>query len=369
MKILLIAPVHREKEYLSQRGDYPFLKGQGQQSWVDALENLGHKVYIFKYTNSLIIPNWIRINISSFFQKISPLFYGRLRRINDNLYFLSPENFLKNKKLLKLAFKIKPDLIIISGGAWCLFPSAIAKIKESLGIKIILFSGINPLVGSPKAERKMVEEGILDLVVENDEIYAKKWKELGAEKTVVLPISSVDPKLHKKIKLNSKEQSEYGADVCFVGTLTRERQEVLKRLTDFNLKIWGDVPKGNGLIDELNRFYKGNAYGEKMVKIFNASKIVLNFQPKDMMSTGNMRTFEIPGCGAFQLTDRINDEWFNVDREYIGFENTESLKRKIKYYLQHKNERESIARRGYKRAHKEHTYVKHFKHLFDESPI
>lgn len=366
MKILLIAPIHREKEYINQKGGYPFLRGQGQQSWVDTFEDLGHQVYVFKYTKSFITPDKIRINISSFFQKATPLFYGRFRRICDNFYFLSPESFFKNSKLLKFALKIKPDLIIISGGAWCVFPSTIAEIKDNLRIKTILFGGINPLVGSPKAERKMVKKGIVDLIVENDEIYAKKWKELGAEKTLVLPISSVDPKLHKKMKLNSKGQREYGADVCFVGTLTRERQEILKQLANFDIKIWGDIPKKIGLMKELKRFYKGEAFGEKMVKIFNASKIVLNFQPKGMGSAGNMRTFEIPGCGAFQLADKVDARWFVPNKEIVIFTDINDLRAKIRYYLDCEQERKNIAEKGFQRAHKQHRYDDRFKVLLSK---
>jgi len=376
MRILLLAPIHREKEFLKQKGKYPFLKGQGQQSWVEALEELGHKVFVFKYTDSILIPNFVRIYLQDFLEKLIPAWYGRLRRFIENYYFISFENIFKNWKLLTIAKNAKPNLIIISGGVTPIFPQTIKTIKNDFNCKVLLFSGVNPVTSSTLVERVIIREEIIDMVVENDRGYAGLWKKMGAKKVIVLPISSVDPKLHRKVQLTVQEQEEYGCDVCFVGSLTKRRQEILKSIRqgqdrrvgddNYSLKIWGDILPIVGLQGELKPYYQGTAFGEKMVKIFNAAKIVLNFQPVDMIHGGNMRTFEIPGCGAFQLADRVYPDFLIIGKEVVLFKDIFDLKKKISCYLQDENKRLKIAKAGFDKVYKDHTYEKHLKKLLSQ---
>lgn len=368
MKILLLAPLHREREYLKERSKLPFPRFQAQSSWSLALEALGHKVSVFRYTDSILIPNTLRIYIKYAFERFLPTWRARYNRLRSKFYFISLENFLQNRKLFLLSKKIRPDLVIISGGISTIYPSTIKKIKVEYGCQVLLFSGVNPDIAATHVEKIMVKNGIIDIVVENDIGYAKRWEKLGAKKTIVLPISSVDPVIHNKIKLTKKEIEEYTCDICFVGTLTEERQEILKQIQDgkYNLKIWGDIPLGTKLRDELKTTYHGIAFGSKMVKIFNAAKIVLNFQPRDMTHGGNMRTFEIPGCYAFQLADKVDPNFLTLGSDYASFNNYRDLKAKIKYYLQNESKRLKIAEIGAKRVRQEHTYEKHFKRLLSE---
>lgn len=363
MNIILAAPVHKEIDFLKQKGKYHFLKGQGQQSWIEAFEKLGHRVYIFRYTDSILIPQILRVYIKEIFQRLIPLWKARYDRFKSKFYFFSLDNYLKNKRLISLVRKVKPQLIIISGGVTSIYPKTMQKIKNLFGCKILLFSGVNPQTSSTINEKIMIKKGIIDIVVENDRGYAYLWKKFGVKKTVVLPISSIDPNLHKKIKLSDSDKEKYGCDVCFVGTLTLDRQRKLTRLINFNLKIWGEILPLVGLNNKLKPFYFGKASGEKMVRIFNATKIVLNFQPKDMKSGGNMRTFEIPGCGAFQLADKVDEKFFKNGKEIVLFNDIKDLKRKIAYYLNNDVERIKIANEGYRKTHRYHTYEKHFKKI------
>lgn len=365
MNILLLGPIHRYKDFLQQHGQYPFVKGQGQQSWVEALEGLGHKVTVFRYTDT-IFDFSVKKTFDGIFAKYFPKWKTRFNRVQSEFYYLSLENVLKNKKLLSIAEKSKPNILLISGGVSCLFPKTIQTIKKTYKCKVVLLSGINPMFAVPLAEKQMVKNKIIDVVVENDRGYASLWKKIGAKKTIVLPISSVDPKLHKIVKLSQKEQKKYGCDVCFVGTLSNKRQELLKTLTNFNLKIWGDLLPEEPLMPELLPYYHGMAHGEEMVKILNASTIVLNFQPQDMTHGGNMRTFEIPGCKAFQLADKVDDDWFKDGRDIVLFKNKKELIQKIKYYLTHPLEREQLRKEAYQKVYSYHTYEKHFKKLLSE---
>lgn len=367
MKILIIAPLHREKEYYSQKIKTPFHPYQGQQSWVDALEHLGHTVEVFRSNSSELLPHGLSLRLIEIMQKIAPRLFLRYMNARNKLYNFVPANYIKNVRLFAIANKFRPQIILLSGGTTEIFPSVVNRIKRNYGSRVYLMSGVNPEYAATKTEKIMIDQKIIDIVVENDEGYVKKWKRIGAKKTVVLPISSVDPKLHRVVKLTIKEQKEYACDVCFVGTLTVDRQKKLANLLDFDVKVWGDIPPGVKLNKALMPYYYGTAFGDRMVKIFNAAKVVLNFQPGDMIHGGNMRTFEIAGCCAFQLADKIDVKLFKEGREYVNFKDVRDLKRKITYYLQNENQRITIATAGFRRAYKYHTYEEHFKKLLSEN--
>lgn len=364
MRILLIAPVHHEKEFFQQKGNYPFLLGQGQMGWVQAMEELGHEVVVIRYSDSILYPNILRVEFDLFVKRNFPLVRNKWQRYKDKFYYLSLENYLKNKNVIKIAEKIKPQIIILSGGAFCIYPSTMKKIKETLHAPLLLFSGVNPTHGSPPAEKKMVANGVIDMIVINDVGFGENWKACGAKKVILLPISAVDRSLYKKMQVTPEERKKYECDVCFIGSLTKERQEILLSLIDYDLKIWGDIPLDTPLNERLKSFYFGAAHGKKMIHIYTCAKIVLNIHASEMKYGGNMRTFEIPATGAFQMIDHVNPEWFVEGKEIVVFRTMKDLKKKIFYYLSHKKEREKIAQAGFKRALTDHTYIARFKKLF-----
>jgi len=79
------------------------------------------------------------------------------------------------------------------------------------------------------------------------------------------------------------------------------------------------IPKQFKLDSRLESVYQGEAWGKKVVNIYNSAKIVINFVPRHMKFGGNLRTFTIPGSGAFQLTNRCPQDWFKPNQEIVIF--------------------------------------------------
>lgn len=370
MKILLVAPIHQEKEFLVQKNlelinfgkvINPFPVFQGHNSWFKALSKLGHTVEVFYYTNSVVVPNSLRIKLQTYLLNNYPLWYARLLRLRSKYYFLSLDNLFRNLKLLNKVLSLKPGLIIISGGTTVIFPMTLKKIKQDLKCKIVLLNGMDPLSRSTVTERKMTN--LIDVFFTNASDHAESWKKLGARKSVCLPVSSLEPDIFKKIVLTKDEKEKFKCNVCFVGTLSLARQKLLSELKKYNLKIWGDLDAKTGLLSELKSCYQGKALGETMAKIYNCAKIVLNIHDQSMPKGGNIRTFEICGCGAFQLIDKVPAEWFTVSKELVTYSDITDLKQKVEYFLKHDQERQKIADLGFKRVLRDHTYEKHFERL------
>ena len=79
------------------------------------------------------------------------------------------------------------------------------------------------------------------------------------------------------------------------------------------------------------------------------------------------RTFEVPSCGGFLMTGVSDDnlgEYYELGKEMVVFKNEADLVAKCRYYLDHEEERKAIAKAGYERTLKEHTYEKRFKEIF-----
>jgi spore maturation protein CgeB len=187
------------------------------------------------------------------------------------------------------------------------------------------------------------------------------------------------PCLHRKIKLPENKKAYYGSDLCFAGTLSQKRFEILEALADFDIKIWSDrcithfddvsgstlkpVPASSPLYD---KFTGRPVWGSELVKVYNAAKIALNIH--DPQNCPIMRDFEIPGCGAFMLTDpaRNLNGLFNIGEEIMTFDTIADLRKKAAYFIEHPDERAKIAAAGYRRVQLNHLYRNRMNELVAE---
>jgi spore maturation protein CgeB len=187
------------------------------------------------------------------------------------------------------------------------------------------------------------------------------------------------------------------AEVAFVGQKTGRRGGYIKRLKKAGLPV---AAFGSG-------WPEGRVRQRQMLEIFSYSKINLNFSetyysgfkawPKliaklfmdremgklkfigghfadnfrAMKGTQKKcikgRVFEVPACGGFLLTAKSDDdigEYYVPDKEIAVFDGVGELIDKIKYYLAHEPERLVIAKAGFQRTIKEHTYDIRFREIF-----
>lgn len=78
------------------------------------------------------------------------------------------------------------------------------------------------------------------------------------------------------------------------------------------------------------------------------------------------RIFEIPACGGFLLTEYAPgvERYFNIGTEIETFQTSSELVEKCRYYVAHPDEQQVIARRGYERVVRDHTYEQRFRDIF-----
>lgn len=96
----------------------------------------------------------------------------------------------------------------------------------------------------------------------------------------------------------------------------------------------------------------------EMPKIFHCSKINLNPTAKSIKTGISQRIWDIMGAGGFLISNYQTElpEYFELGTEVETYGSLEELEDKCRYYLEHEDVRKKIARRGYEKVKRYHTY-------------
>ncbi len=165
--------------------------------------------------------------------------------------------------------------------------------------------------------------------------------------------------------------------VTFVGQAHADRPEVIAALarSGVDVECWG-LGWPNGRVEH-----------EEMVRTFGTSAVNLNLANSSTPSNtlrvrvGRLlgrgprgarpaqikgRTFEVPGCGGFELTQRVPhlERYFDLEREISVYDDTDGLIEQARHWMDRPGERSAIAAAGYRRVMAEHTYDHRFEEIF-----
>jgi len=293
------------------------------------------------------------------------LFLFNDERISSRFPFLrNLERSFVKKTLFKKISDFRPQLILVIKGDRISL-ELIRETREKFEIPVA-----NYWIDDPYAidlSRKI--SPAYDYFFTNDPECVQDHMESGCPHVQYLSFGCL-PKLHKKIQLSKEEHEKYGSDVCFVGTVSERRLRVLEALSTFRLKVWSQrviysfkegyqIEKNelSSLSPINSKFTDRTVWNEELVKVYNASKIVLNIHSPQPVPI--MRDFEATGCGAFLLTNSVRrlGEMFKIGEEIVCYRDANDLIDAVKFYLEHPEKRERIARRGQERAYGQHTYA------------
>ncbi len=126
---------------------------------------------------------------------------------------------------------------------------------------------------------------------------------------------------------------------------------------------------GSKIIEDLPITYHSYIdFDQTMPKIFKLSKINLNITKRSISTGLPLRIFDIMGAGGFLITNYQSEmlEYFVPDEDFVLYESLQDLKLKAKYYLEHGDERERIAKNGFEKIKKYHTFDIRFKEIFKD---
>jgi spore maturation protein CgeB len=195
------------------------------------------------------------------------------------------------------------------------------------------------------------------------ESFSEPLRQSGAY-GVPLPMA-FDPSLHRPIELSSEDRNRYECDLSFVGAGYHNRRHFLPALISLGLRIYGTEWPLSPPFPEAMPEPNVRQSSENANRIFNASRINLNLHSSPWCDGVNPvgdfvnpRTFELAGARSFQLVDDRSElpRFFSPGSELETFANIDECRAKIRYYVEHPNERSEIASAGYHRALSDHTY-------------
>jgi hypothetical protein len=148
-------------------------------------------------------------------------------------------------------------------------------------------------------------------------------------------------------------------DVSFVGARYGIREKIIQGLRSAGVSV---SAFGNG-------WGGGRMLAADVPRLFAQSKIVLGMGTighcRDFYAL-KLRDFDGPMSGSFYLTHANPDlgGLYEIGREVETYRDIEECVEKVKWYLKHDDERESIASAGRQRALNDHTWLRRFTDVF-----
>lgn len=293
------------------------------------------------------------VNILDYF----PLGYGRagrlLRRIGRRRLAARYNRAVREKSL-----RGKPDLILVNKGN-LIWPETLSLLRRKLPGTLLVNVNYDDFFSPSPGNRFPDLEAIVPLyhwIFPAKRPNVEELLKLGADRVHYLPLG-YDEAAHFPVRPSKEVAEKYGSQFAFAGTYTLDRARLLSALEGFSLSIWGAYWNRAKLGPELRREVKrtGNGRvvsGAELSAILNSSRIGLNFLRAENRDTHNHRSFELPACGVFTLSERSEElgEFFAEGKEIACFSSPEELREKAGYYLEHSRERETIARAGCRRV-------------------
>jgi len=306
-----------------------------------AIMKLGHELIPFD-DREFIIPGRVR-------QRVGLLHKWDLKRLN--------------RKLVSLASLVKPELCLVAGGNRIL-PETL-RILKSQAIKTVLWTVDAPRKFRPILEAAPFYDHIFCGGTEAQELLARA----GFRKTHWLPFAC-DPDIHKPVETSPQEKTEWGSDVAFIGSFYPNRAQILEKIADFDLRVWGPgwkkLPRGSAL---KKRTTAQKLKPGEWIKILSSSAInlAIHFQDgKTPCYQASPRVYEALACRSFLLVDEQRDvkSLFQDGKHLALFKDSEDLPKKIDYYLNHAEERKKMAAQGYEEVIHKHAYMNRMEKMF-----
>ncbi|QHW33417.1 glycosyltransferase [Paenibacillus rhizovicinus] len=267
----------------------------------------------------------------------------------------------------ELALRIRPDIVLVLDGLE--FDVAQVDRMREAGIRTAIWFTDDPYYTDITSKLAPHYDVIFTLEL----VCVEYYRGLGCPNVHYLPLGA-DP---ASFRPRNPERSQRH-EICFIGSAYWKRVEFFDQVTSFLATkdthisgIWWERLKRYHLLSgkiELGRWMGPM----ETANMYNGAKIVINMHRSHNDDTfnnntagipavsPNPRTFEIAGCATLQLTDFREDlaSFYTPGYDIVTYASPQEMIEKIHYYLNHEEERQTIAMRGMLRTMREHTYGK-----------
>ncbi|MDM5284687.1 glycosyltransferase family protein [Peribacillus frigoritolerans] len=297
-----------------------------------------------------------------------------VKALNDcvrELRAVSPQEHIIN-----ISKVYKPDIAIFFGSGVAYLDGDKVENLKRLGIKTALWLTDDPYYID--ITKSIVS--YFDVVFTQENNCVSLYKASGCGKVHILPLAA-DPEVFKPKEVGEK----YKSDILFIGVGFWNRVHLFDSIADYLSKkdtiiiglAWDRLQNYSVLSHKINSTWVSP---EEAASYYNGAKVVINIHRQHDDATINVnkekinatsinpRTFEISACGALQLTDIRKDlsNFYTPEVDISTYKSPKELIQKIDYYLNHEDERRTIATNGLKKTTELHTFWNRINELLDK---
>lgn len=287
---------------------------------------------------------------------VSEVFKFLYYRIQNKLSF-GPVITRINKGLVREVLETNPDLVFVYRGTH-VRPDTLSAVKKT-GAIVFGYSNDDPF---GKNYPFYVWHNFKRSIFGYDHIFVYReknvadYRALGYENVSLLRSYYIK---ERNFPIPNLVQNAYTADSTFIGHYEDDgREEYVKAIIDAGIDFQLHGPEwGRSKYYELfkKKFGAIESLRDDYNLALNSAKIALVFLSRLNSDTYTRRCFEIPAAGTFMLAEYSNDlaNMFEENKEAAYFRSKEELVQKIKFYLEHEDLREKIAKAGLERLLKD----------------
>ncbi|MDE2767551.1 MAG: glycosyltransferase [Chloroflexota bacterium] len=334
--------------------------GQWIEYCAEGLRDAGHDVRMHRYSQRLERPIglWGRVQ-----RRLKGPDRFNVARVFDAMR-------MDNLDVIRLAARHRPEFTLVLKGE-VLLPETIERLRNLTSGPVVQWCGDDPgWFPNITAAAHLYDRFYLA-----DPTYAPDLEPRGV--TARFMPHAVHP-----AAWTGQDADAEPVDVIFVGDArhnmghlpaNRSRVEILEAVarSGANLAVWG---RGWEKLEpgyRVREAHRGLTLlpAAAVARAYRSAKIVLNIHHAQMREGPNMRTFEIPAAGAFQLTDfkARMPELFEVGTELATYQDADDAAASIERYLNDESARRAIAAAGKRRVERDHTYAVRMRQLIEDS--
>jgi glycosyltransferase involved in cell wall biosynthesis len=191
----------------------------------------------------------------------------------------------------------------------------------------------------------------------------EKMRYCGMVNADWLPISAFDFEFDPTRTGQTLLPGERDIEIIYIGAFWRAKLDLLAKVK----KAFGKRFRQYGYFKPIHNVYMNLRYGnvgwvrpvsfQERVELYGRSKIGINVHWNEY-GLGNQRLYHLPANGVMQICDCASHigRVFEVGKEVVGYRGVDDLIDKVKYYLDHDEERQEIALRGFQRTMREYRF-------------
>jgi len=178
---------------------------------------------------------------------------------------------------------------------------------------------------------------------------------------------AVAPRFHRVANITAADQKKFAAEVAFVGSCYPERCELIRYLNrhlDTPVKVWG---RGWRHCKDVHSH--GPLSLADSLKVHACSKISLNLHHANTSNGFNMKFYEIPAAGGFQICDwQALLEETALGKQTLAYRSFAEAAEKINYYLAHEQQRRQLIKAASETVFTTENYAARLAGLFNHLP-